>query len=162
MKRVLWGVLLFTSLSSAQAQQQEFSDLLELYFGVVQAVADQKSESAAQQAAICVGSFKTFPQDILNERQRNIWQERVPQVMNYLGELGASTDAYHQQMALKEGSKHLIELVNQLDINHVELYVLCSSQAEACWLSRHAKGLNPFLQSGQKNDAKVTQTLAAH
>jgi len=148
--------------SQAKAQDEAsgaIHNVLNAYYGVKNALADDNSSAAQGKAKELFAAINAVPVDKLNADQRKTWMAYTDKLQFDSRHISESTAIDHQREHFTSLSKNMYEVIKATKLNSAVVYEQYCPMKKTTWLSESTTIKNPYLGKEMETCGRTTATL---
>lgn len=162
-KSLFITLTLIIGFSQVKAQDAAASgaihNVLNAYYGVKNALADDNSSAAQAKAKDLFAAINAVPVDKLNADQRKIWMSYTDKLQFDSRHISESTAIDHQREHFTSLSKNMYEVIKATKLNSTVVYEQYCPMKKTSWLSETTTIKNPYLGKEMETCGRTTATL---
>lgn len=139
---------------------QKFNVVLQQYYVLKNALADDQSAAAASAAVQLQQVIKEVPHDgFAKDDQHQLWMKESGSMAKHAAEIAGSKDLKAQRKSFEGVSFPMLNLVKALKLNKGAVYVQYCPMGKFTWLNEVKAVQNPYHGSAMYDCGSVTATL---
>lgn len=139
--------------------QSKLQPLLELYYGIKDALVNSDGAAAAVKASEYVKTLKAIDANALSAPEKKILVSLKDKLIFDAEHISETKDVAHQRDHFSDFSNNMYKLVKEAGIPDETVYQAYCPMKKTYWLSREKEIRNPYYGKQMLTCGKVTETL---
>jgi hypothetical protein len=142
-----------------KASQSRLRPLLDLYYGIKDALVNSDGAAAAAKASEYVKAIKAIDVAVLTEPEKKTFTALKDKLLFDAEHISETKDVTHQRDHFSDFSDNMYKLAKQANISVEPVYQAYCPMKKTYWLSKEKEIRNPYYGKQMITCGKVTDTL---